>query len=120
MTKEEFDNLKETLAEAIDDMESRTWRIQDALDNFRERLEEARGALDQLPAEDLNELITFGFIPGAKVKCNGFEFQFMGYTETGRMDFRDINGNSKFTDIAVCRKMLDRFTFLKDNEEKQP
>ncbi len=118
MTKEEIDKLKETLDEAIDDITSITWRIQDALDNFRERMEEARGALDQLQAEDLNALIVAGFIPGAKVKYKDAEYQFIGYTETGRMEFRDANENSRFADISVCRKMLDNFIVLKDNEQE--
>lgn len=120
MNQEELETLKESIERAIENVASRIWDLEDILDKFEDRMDEARDALNDLPEEDLNELITFGFIPGAKVKCNGFEFQFVGYTQTGRMEFRDVNGNSKFTDIAVCRKMLDRFTIPKDNEEKQP
>lgn len=118
MTKEEIDKLKESLDEAIGNMTSRTWRLQDALDNFRERLEEARAAFGKLQAEDLNALIVAGFIPGAKVKYKDAEYQFIGYTEAGRMEFRDAIGNSKFADISVCRKMSENFIVLNGDEQK--
>lgn len=118
MTIEEIDKLKETLDIAIENMKSQTWHLQELLDNFMEHVNDAQTEIDELPAEDLNFLLIKGFIPGVKFKYNDAEYQFKRYTETGRMEFINAKGESRFGDISSCRKMLDRFTMLKDNEQE--
>lgn len=118
MTKKEIDTLKETIDKAIEDVILKIWNLEDTLDRFKDRMNEARAAINDQQAEDLNALIVAGFIPGAKVKYKDVEYQFIGYTETGRMGFKDDSGNIKYSDISVCKRLLDNFTILKDNEQE--
>ena len=86
MTKEDIKELKDQITQAVSD-------FQDGIDNMKDALERYTILCNSVTATALNTLITFGFVPGARLKFKGKSYTFVGYTEALNMMFKDEQEN---------------------------
>ncbi|MBP5639942.1 MAG: hypothetical protein J6X55_10720 [Victivallales bacterium] len=85
---------------------------------FQARLNDCYDMLHNAPNDDLNRLITAGFVPGARFIFDGELFiTFVGYTEFLRMDFLDEKKRHIYTDVKPTAERIDRFKKVEDKRE---
>ncbi len=86
------------------------------MDEFRERLDDCYDFFHNAPCDDLNRLITAGFVPGAKFVFDGkLNITFVGYTEFLRMDFFDEKENRHiYVDVDATAKRIEIFKKVED------
>ena len=113
MSEEELTN-KEELEEILLEFKYKVdvlYRTRDGIENLINRYEKI---VSEIPAKELNALITFGFVPNAvftlKIQDEIKEFTFKGYTEGNRMIFKNKDGENVYADIISVYKSLDKFT----------
>ena len=100
----EIQSLKDQVEDAVSD-------IRNGISNMEDALERYKRCLDNTLCDTLNELITFGFVPGAVLKFDGKPFIFKGYTEDLGMLFMNaessiLNGGS----VETVHKYLGRWS----------
>lgn len=112
-----FDTLK-------DDFETSAYQIRDNICDFindlnelLDRFDEAESALGEVPNDDLNKLITWGFVPGAKAQLTldgkATAYTFVGYCDCNRMQFRsEDDGREIYGRIKSTAATLDKWTLL--------
>lgn len=82
----EIQSLKDKIADAVSD-------FQNGISNMEDAIERYNRILDNTLFDALNELVKFGFVPGAVLKFKGRPYTFNGYTEGLGMQFIDADGN---------------------------
>ena len=125
MTKDEEPKSIEQLKDDFDTQCERVYdRIYDfhaELDTFLEKLHDILDGFSEIPNDALNKVISFGFVPGAKVRVSQKdgvkELNFVGYDFFGHMTFHASDGKRIGSPITFVAKNLDRFELI--NEEKQ-
>ena len=101
---QEIEKLKDQIEDAISD-------IRDGFSNIEDAIERYNRLSDTTLCDALNELIKFGFVPGAVLKFKGQPFTFKGYTENLGMQFIDAEGNCiNGTDVQANYKHLDMWS----------
>lgn len=104
MSNESIQSLKHQIEDAISD-------IRDGFSNIEDAIERYNRLSDTTLCDALNELIKFGFVPGAVLKFDGKPFIFKGYTEGLCMQFVDAEGNDiNGADVQANYKRLDRWS----------
>ncbi len=108
MAKENLTN-KEELEEILSEFKYKV----DILYRVRDRIEDLINQYEkivlEMPAQELNALISFGFVPNAVFMFDDKEITFCGYTEGSRMKFKYKDGKIAYTDIVAVYKNLERF-----------
>jgi hypothetical protein len=100
----EIEELKDQINDAVSDIRRGFSDMEDAFERYQ-RL------LGQTPCDALNELIKFGFVPGAVLKFDGKPYTFKGYTEGLGLQFVDSEGNSiNGADVETNYQHLDRWS----------
>ena len=94
----------------------------DSMEKYLTRLEALIRPFRTMPAEDLNRLLAWGFVPRAKVRYDACadELVFVGYTELMRMQFRRPDGTDTYGSVEVAAKTLEHFTLLAQGAEIPP
>ena len=112
-----------SIEQLIDEFELECGRISDricdfriALDTFLDRFSDTSDALSKIPDNALNKVVSFGFVPGVKVRFSSKdgvkEYAFVGYDCYGHMAFQTGDGKRIGTTIAFVAKSLDRFELI--------
>ncbi len=111
MTSEDLKELKDQITQAVSD-------FYDGIDNMKDALERYTIACNSITATALNTLITFGFVPGAKLKFRGTTYTFVGYTESINMMFKDDQGQDICGgNVEILLKHLAEWTKETKNNE---
>lgn len=99
----ELNDLKETIGEALSDFQNGVSHIEDVIERFY-------SILGTTPCKELNELISFGFIPNAKFVLDDKKtFTFLGYTEGLGMQFKNKEGDVISSPLSATFKNMARF-----------
>ena len=88
------------------------------MDEFKARLDDCYDMLHNAPNDDLNRLITAGFVPGAKFVFDGkMNLTFVGYTEFLRLDFFDEKEKRHiYADVDATAKRIELFKKVEDEK----
>ena len=86
------------------------------MDEFNARLDDCYDMLHNAPCDDLNRLITAGFVPGVKFIFDGkMPITFIGYTEFLRMEFLDEKKDRHmYVDIKPTAERIEMFKKVED------
>jgi hypothetical protein len=105
MTDAEYDELMERFESATDE-------VLEAIHQLEDIYQEARDALWQKPANEMNTVIQKGFVPGARFRFKGTRvLVFSGFTVEGRMAFiEDARVEPFYVDAKQVLKRLDDFS----------
>lgn len=99
----ELNDLKETIGEALSDFQNGVSQIEDVIERYY-------SILGTTPCKELNELISFGFVPNAKfILDDKGTFTFIGYTEGLGMQFRNKEGSVISCPLSATYKNMARF-----------
>lgn len=114
MMNENFKHLLDKLEASEDNVTGCVSDMRDAMEDYIDRLDALLQPFYTMPAEALNTLITWGFVPGAKVHYDNLkdDLVFVGYTELMRMKFRKPNGEDVSASIEATTKNLEHFTLV--------
>ena len=108
MTEEELQELLDKLNDAIDSFGSDVYDLRNTLENVEDRIAECSRGFNEVPNQELNDILKAGFVPGVlfRVIDNGI-FLFKGFTSGMRVSFIDAKGEEKNTEIRVIAKLLN-------------
>lgn len=118
------DEKQKTFETLKDDFEISAYKIRDNIYDFindlnelLDRFDEAQSVLGEVLNDDLNKLITWGFVPGAKVQLTldgkAAAYTFVGYCDCNRMQFRSEDyGRDIYSRIKATAANLDKWTLL--------
>ncbi len=99
----ELNDLKEKIGEALSDFQNGVSQIEDVIERYY-------SLLGTTPCNQLNELISFGFVPNAKFVLDDKNvFTFAGYTESLGMQFKDKEGGVISCPLSATYKNMARF-----------
>lgn len=99
----ELNDLKEKLEEALSDFQNGVSQIENIVERYY-------SMLGTEPCKELNDLISFGFVPNAKFVFDDKEtFTFIGYTEGLGMQFRNKEGSIISCPLSATFKNKARF-----------
>ena len=99
----ELNDLKEEIGEALSDFQNGVSQIEDVIERYY-------SILGTTPCKELNELISFGFVPNAKFVLDDKDvFTFAGYTESLGMQFKNKEGNVISCPLSATYKNMARF-----------
>lgn len=99
----ELNDLKENLEDALSDFQNGVSQIENIVERYY-------SLLGTTPCNQLNELISFGFIPNAKFVLDDKDvFTFVGYTESLGMQFKDKEGGVISCPLSATYKNMARF-----------
>lgn len=83
----ELQKLKEKFSRVLMDFQDSVAEVNDVFERYE-------CVCNSITATSLNTLITFGFVPNAKLKFRDKMYTFVGYTESLGMMFMDEKGNN--------------------------
>ena len=108
MTKEELQELLDKLNDAIDSFDSDVYDLRNTLENVEDRIAECRRGFNEIPNQELNDILKAGFVPGVSFRVidNG-EYLFQGFTSGMKVSFLDTTGEERNTEIRVIAKLLN-------------
>ena len=120
---------EKSIEQLIDDFELECERINDriydfriALDTFLDRLSDTSDALSKMPDNALNKVVSFGFVPGVKVRFSSKdgvkEYAFVGYDCYGHMTFQTGDGKRIGADIGSVAQKLDNFELITEDKDR--
>ena len=117
--EEKFKPLLDALEASEDCVTRCVADMTDDMEKYLRRLEALTQPFYTMPAEDLNRLLAWGFVPRAKVRYDACadELVFVGYTELMRMQFRKPDGSDTYASIEGTAKRLEHFTLLAQGAE---
>lgn len=99
----ELNDLKEKIEEALNDFQNGVSQIEDIVERYY-------GLLGATPCKELNELISFGFVPNAKfVLDDKTTLTFLEYTEGLGMQFKNKEGDIISSPLSATFKHMARF-----------
>lgn len=99
----ELNDLKEKIEEALSDFQNGVSQIEEIVDRYGR-------ILGTTQCKELNELISFGFVPNAKFVFDDKElFTFLGYTESLGMQFKNKDGDIISSSLSATFKNMARF-----------
>ena len=99
----ELNDLKEKIEEALSDFQNGVSQIEDVIERYY-------SILGTTPCKELNELISFGFVPNAKFALDGKTIlTFLGYTESFGMQFKNKDGDIISSSLSATFKHMPRF-----------
>ena len=103
MSELEVNDLKEKIEEALSDFRNGISQIEDIFDRYSR-------ILGTTPCKELNELISFGFVPNANfVLDDKITLTFLGYTECLGMQFKNKAGDIISSPLCATFKNMARF-----------
>lgn len=120
--EEKFKDLLRAVERSEDGVTQNVANMIDIMQKYLKKIEELTQPFYTMPAEQMNALITWGFVPGAKVRydVDDIDLVFEGYTEMMRLKFRKPDGTETIASIESMAKNLKHFTLLarggKDND----
>lgn len=99
----ELNDFKEKIEEALSDFHNGVSQIEDVIERYY-------SILGTTPCKELNELISFGFVPNAKFVLDDKDvFTFVGYTESLGMQFKNKEGSVISCPLSATYKNMARF-----------
>lgn len=108
MTKEELQELLDKLNNAIDSFGSDVYDLRNMLENVEDRIAECRRGFNEVPNQELNDILKAGFVPGVLFRViEKGEYLFHGFTSGMLVRFSDAKGEEHNTEIRVIAKLLD-------------
>lgn len=103
----------------VERFENAVRRMDEAIYEAKEDRDEVIEKLRDVPCPELNELISWGFVPGQKVLCLGKPYTFKGYTQGMQMVFEDEKHKIHYSDIKRTVKILERFVKVDETPANQ-
>lgn len=116
-----FETLKDDFETSADEIRDNIYYFINDLNELLDRFDNAQSVLGEVLSDDLNELITWGFVPGAKAQLTldgkAVTYTFVGYCEGNRMQFRsEDDGREIYSRIKATAATLDKWTLLQKED----